>query len=148
MKPRLLSGDTPTGRLHLGHWVGSVENRVKMQDEYDCYFLIANIQAFTTRMDRPAEVHQNVMEVMLDYLAVGIDPRRSTIFIQSEIPVSASTHRSQHRAGRRQNKASHCLSFYLSSIPRIRYPRPLSDERLICRLLPLCQTATPAVETC
>jgi len=88
-KPRLLSGDTSTGRLHLGHWVGSVENRVHMQDEYDCYFLIANIQAMTTRMDRPAEVHQNVMEVMLDYLAAGIDPKRSTIFIQSEIAAIA-----------------------------------------------------------
>jgi tryptophanyl-tRNA synthetase len=88
-KPRLLSGDTPTGRLHLGHWVGSIENRVKMQDQYDCYFLIANIQAFTTRMDKPAEVHQNVMEIMMDYLAVGIDPARSTIFLQSEIPAIA-----------------------------------------------------------
>jgi tryptophanyl-tRNA synthetase len=88
-KPRLLTGDTPTGRLHLGHWVGSIENRVRMQDEYDCYFLIANIQAFTTRMDKPADVHHNVMEVMLDYLAAGIDPERSTVFIQSEIPAIA-----------------------------------------------------------
>jgi tryptophanyl-tRNA synthetase len=88
-KPRLLSGDTSTGRLHLGHWVGSIENRVKMQDDYDCYFLIANIQAMTTRMDRVAEVHQNVMEVMLDYLAAGIDPKRSTIFVQSEIAAIA-----------------------------------------------------------
>jgi tryptophanyl-tRNA synthetase len=88
-KPRLLTGDTSTGRLHLGHWVGSIENRIKMQDDYDCYFLIANIQAMTTRMDRPAEVHQNVMEVMLDYLASGIDPKRSTIFVQSEIPAIA-----------------------------------------------------------
>lgn len=86
---RLLTGDTSTGRLHLGHWVGSIENRVKMQDEYDCYFLIANIQAMTTRMDRPAEVHENVMEVMLDYLSVGIDPKKSTIFIQSEIAAIA-----------------------------------------------------------
>ncbi len=88
-KPRILTGDTPTGRLHLGHWVGSIENRVRMQDDYDCYFLIANIQAFTTRMDRPGEVHQNVMEVMLDYLAAGIDPTRSTICVQSEITAIA-----------------------------------------------------------
>jgi tryptophanyl-tRNA synthetase len=88
-KPRLLTGDTSTGRLHLGHWVGSIENRVQMQDDYDCYFLIANIQAMTTRMDKPTEVHQNVMEVMLDYLAVGIDPKRSTVFIQSEIAAIA-----------------------------------------------------------
>jgi tryptophanyl-tRNA synthetase len=88
-KPRLLTGDTSTGRLHLGHWVGSLENRVQMQNDYDCYFIIANIQAMTTRMDRPAEVHQNVMEVMLDYLAAGIDPQKSTIFVQSEIPAIA-----------------------------------------------------------
>src|SRR3990167_6920790 len=88
-KPRVLTGDTPTGKLHLGHWVGSVENRVRMQDVYDCYFLIANIQAFTTRMDRPGEVHQNVMEVMLDYLAAGIDPAKSTICVQSEIAAIA-----------------------------------------------------------
>lgn len=88
-KPRLLTGDTPTGRLHLGHWVGSLENRVHMQDEFDCYFIIANIHAFTTRMDRPAEIHQSVMDITLDYLAAGIDPKRSTIFLQSEIPAIA-----------------------------------------------------------
>src|SRR4029077_16925424 len=88
-KPRILTGDTPTGRLHLGHWVGSIENRVALQDEYDCYFIIANIPAFRTRMDRPAEVHTNVFEVALDYLAAGIDPKKSTIFIQSEIPAIA-----------------------------------------------------------
>lgn len=85
IKPRILTGDTPTGRLHLGHWVGSLENRVSLQDSYDCYFIIANIQAFTTRMDKPQEVHQNVLEVMMDYLAVGIDPKKSTVFIQSDI---------------------------------------------------------------
>jgi tryptophanyl-tRNA synthetase len=84
-KPRLLTGDTPTGRLHLGHWVGSVENRVQLQDDYDCYFLIANIHAFTTRADRPEEIHQSVVDILLDYLAVGIDPKRSTIFLQSEV---------------------------------------------------------------
>lgn len=88
-KPRLLTGDTPTGRLHLGHWVGSLENRVQMQDDYDCYFIIANIHAFTTRVDRPAEIHQSVLDIMLDYLACGIDPKRSTIFLQSEIPAIA-----------------------------------------------------------
>jgi tryptophanyl-tRNA synthetase len=88
-KPRLLTGDTPTGRLHLGHWVGSVENRVHMQSEYDCYFMIANVQALTTRWDRPHEVHQAVMEVAMDYLACGIDPHQSTLFIQSEIPAIA-----------------------------------------------------------
>lgn len=88
-KPRILTGDTPTGRLHLGHYVGSLENRITMQDKYDCYFIIANVQAFTTRMESPKDVHQRTMDVMLDYLGAGIDPTRSTIFIQSEIPAIA-----------------------------------------------------------
>lgn len=88
-KPRLLTGDTPTGRLHLGHWVGSIENRLLLQDEYDCYFIIANVHAFTTRMDKPADIHQSVMDITMDYLAAGIDPERSTIFIQSEIAAIA-----------------------------------------------------------
>jgi tryptophanyl-tRNA synthetase len=85
-KPRILTGDTPTGRLHLGHWVGSVENRVALQDEYDCYFIIANMHAFTTRVDKPDEIRQSVIDIATDYLAAGIDPKRSTMFIQSEVP--------------------------------------------------------------
>lgn len=88
-KKRLLTGDTPTGRLHLGHWVGSLENRVKLQHDYDCYFIIANAHAFTTRADRPAEIRQSVLDIALDYLACGIDPCQSTIFIQTEIPAIA-----------------------------------------------------------
>lgn len=88
-KPRLLTGDTPTGRLHLGHWVGSLENRVQMQKDYDCYFLIANVHAFTTRAEKPAEIHQSVIDIAIDYLAAGIDPARSTIFLQSDIPAIA-----------------------------------------------------------
>ncbi len=86
VKPRILTGDTPTGRLHLGHYVGSVENRLALQDEYDCYFIIANTHAFTTRADRPAEIRQSVIDIATDYLAAGIDPNKSTMFIQSEVP--------------------------------------------------------------
>src|SRR5690242_12468917 len=85
-KKRILTGDTPTGKLHLGHYVGSVENRLALQDEYDCYFLIANKHAFTTRADKPDEIRQSVLDIATDYLAAGIDPNRSTIFIQSEVP--------------------------------------------------------------
>lgn len=88
-KPRLLTGDTPTGRLHLGHWVGSLENRVRLQEIYDCYFIIANIHAFTTRADKPEAIRESVFDIALDYLAAGIDPTKSTIFIQSEIPAIA-----------------------------------------------------------
>jgi tryptophanyl-tRNA synthetase len=85
-KPRILTGDTPTGKLHLGHYVGSVENRVALQDEYDCYFIIANKHAFTTRADKPEEIRQSVIEIATDYLAAGIDPNKATMFIQSEVP--------------------------------------------------------------
>lgn len=85
-KPRLLTGDTPTGQLHLGHWVGSVENRVALQDKYECYFLLANIHAFTTRAERPREIRQSVLDITLDYLAAGINPEKSTIFVESDVP--------------------------------------------------------------
>lgn len=85
-KPRLLTGDTPTGQLHLGHWVGSLENRVALQDKYDCYFLIANPHAFSTRHERPKEIRQSVLDITLDYLAAGIDPEKSCIFLESDIP--------------------------------------------------------------
>lgn len=82
---RLLTGDTPTGKLHLGHWIGSLENRISLQQDYDCFFIIANAHAFTTHSTRPDEIHQSVIDITLDYLAAGIDPERSTIFIQSEV---------------------------------------------------------------
>lgn len=85
-KPRILTGDTPTGKLHLGHYVGSVENRLALQDPYDCFFIIANKHAFTTRAERPDDIRQSVLEIATDYLACGIDPNRSNMFIQSEVP--------------------------------------------------------------
>lgn len=85
-KPRILTGDTPTGKLHLGHYVGSVENRLALQEQYDCYFIIANKHAFTTRAERPAEIRESVIEIATDYLACGIDPQKSTMFVQSEVP--------------------------------------------------------------
>ncbi len=85
-KPRILTGDTPTGKLHLGHYVGSVENRLALQASYDCYFIIANKHAFSTRAEKPEEIRQSVIEIATDYLAAGIDPNQSTMFIQSEVP--------------------------------------------------------------
>jgi tryptophanyl-tRNA synthetase len=85
-RPRILTGDTPTGRLHLGHYVGSIENRLALQEPYECYFLIANKHAFTTRADRPAEIRQSVLEIATDWLAVGIDPQKSAMVLQSEVP--------------------------------------------------------------
>ncbi len=86
---RVLTGDTPTGRLHLGHWVGSVANRVAMQDEYDCFFLIANMHAFTTRADKPGEIRESTIEIVKDWLSAGVDPERSTFVLQTEVPAIA-----------------------------------------------------------
>jgi tryptophanyl-tRNA synthetase len=85
-RPRILTGDTPTGKLHIGHYVGSVENRLALQDQYDCFFLIANKHAFTTRAEKPDDIRQSVLDIATDYLAAGIDPNRSAMFIQSEVP--------------------------------------------------------------
>jgi len=89
IKPRILTGDTPTGKLHLGHWVGSLENRVAMQDDYECFFIIANMHAFTTRTNEPDKIRQSVIDIVIDFLAAGIDPDKSSIFIHSEIPAIA-----------------------------------------------------------
>ena len=88
-RPRILTGDTPTGRLHLGHWVGSLENRVRLQDEYDCFFLLANMHAFTTRAEKGADIRSDTLEIAKDWLAAGIDPERSTLVLQTEIPAIA-----------------------------------------------------------
>lgn len=82
----ILTGDRPTGPLHIGHYVGSLRNRVSYQHQYKQYIMIADAQALTDNMDNPVKVHNNVIEVALDYLAVGIDPSKTTIFIQSQIP--------------------------------------------------------------
>src|SRR3989344_140070 len=85
-KKRILTGDRPTGKMHLGHFVGSLKNRVALQDEYDQFVMIADVQALTDNFNDPQKVRDNGREVAMDYMAVGIDPEKTTIFIQSLIP--------------------------------------------------------------
>lgn len=87
-KKRILTGDRPTGLLHLGHYVGSLKNRVLMQDKYDCYFIIADLHMLTTKPTKEdiLALRDNMREMVLDYLACGIDPTRSTIYLQSACP--------------------------------------------------------------
>ncbi|MBV8139421.1 MAG: tryptophan--tRNA ligase [Deltaproteobacteria bacterium] len=86
MPKRILTGDRPTSPLHLGHYVGSLQNRVRLQDEYDTFILIADIQALTDNFERPEMLEANVFEVTLDYLAVGVDPHKAKIVVQSMVP--------------------------------------------------------------
>lgn len=85
MKKRILTGDRPTGKLHLGHYVGSLKNRLRLQDEYEVYLLVADLHALTTNTDT-AQLKQNVEELILDQLAIGIDPKKVTFCVQSQIP--------------------------------------------------------------
>lgn len=88
MERIILTGDRPTGKLHLGHYVGSLQNRVKLQEDPDnkVFVMIADQQALTDNAKNPEKVQQNLLEVALDYLAVGLDPKKTTIFVQSQIP--------------------------------------------------------------
>ncbi len=89
VRPRILTGDTPTGQLHLGHYVGSVRRRVELQETHECYFILANMHAYTTRIDKSDEIRRDCLEIVRDYLAMGIDPDKSAIFLQSEVPAIA-----------------------------------------------------------
>ncbi len=88
LRKRILTGDRPTGKLHLGHYVGSLANRVRLQQEYDCFFIIADLHTMTTKPEREhlVALRENIYDIVLDYLSVGIDPNQSTIFLQSAVP--------------------------------------------------------------
>lgn len=87
-RKRILTGDRPTGRMHLGHYVGTLANRVRLQDEYECFFFVADLHTLTTRIDKESlrDTAQNIREVVLDNLSVGIDPERSSYILQSLVP--------------------------------------------------------------
>lgn len=84
-KKRILTGDRPTGQLHLGHYVGTLKNRVRLQGEYDCFFIIADLQVLTDHLENYVSIESNVFEIMCDYLGVGLGPE-NTFFVQSQVP--------------------------------------------------------------
>lgn len=86
MKQTIVSGMRPTGKLHLGHYLGVIQNWVELQDKYDCYFFAADWHALTTKYDKTDELRQNTLDVVMDWLACGIDPKKSTIYVQSLVP--------------------------------------------------------------
>lgn len=87
-RKRILTGDRPTGKLHLGHYVGSLQNRVRLQDEYECFFIIADLHTLTTKPEKEhiETLTDNIRSAALDYLACGIDPKKSVIYVQSAVP--------------------------------------------------------------
>lgn len=85
-RKRILTGDRPTGPMHIGHYVGSLENRVRLQDEYDCFFIVADYQFLTDHLSETEKIEHNIRQTILDWLSVGMDPAKSTFFIQSMVP--------------------------------------------------------------
>jgi len=87
VRKRILTGDRPTGKMHLGHYVGTLVNRVRLQDEYECFFIIADLHTLTTRPQKEYvdQIAENSREMTLDYLAVGIDPLKSVVYLQSAV---------------------------------------------------------------
>ena len=92
MKQKIMSGMRPTGKLHLGHYLGVIDNWVKLQDEYDCYFSVADWHALTTKYDKTENLKQDILDVVMDWLACGIDPNKATIYVQSLVPETAELH--------------------------------------------------------
>ncbi|MDE6138556.1 MAG: tryptophan--tRNA ligase, partial [Candidatus Gastranaerophilales bacterium] len=86
MKEIIVSGMRSTGKLHLGHYLGVIQNWVQLQDKYDCYFFVADWHALTTKYDKTDDLRQNILEVVMDWLACGIDPAKSVIYVQSLVP--------------------------------------------------------------
>ncbi len=91
-RPRILSGMRPTGALHLGHLTGALDNWVPLQDSYDCFYCIVDWHALTTDYADPSKIRENILEVALDWLAAGLDPKRSALFIQSDVKEHAELH--------------------------------------------------------
>ena len=91
-KNRVLSGMRPTGRLHLGHYHGVLKNWVKLQHEYDCFFFVADWHALTTHYEDPQIIGDSVMDMVIDWLAAGVNPVNAKIFVQSEVPQHAELH--------------------------------------------------------
>ena len=89
---RVVSGMRPTGLLHLGHYHGALKNWVRLQSEYPCFFFVADWHALTTHYDTPEVIEENVWEMVIDWLAAGVDPGQATLFIQSRIPEHAELH--------------------------------------------------------
>src|SRR4029079_3617763 len=92
MTSRVLSGMRPTGALHLGHYHGVLKNWIKLQHEYDCLYFVADWHALTTHYDDPAQIERHVWDMVIDWLAAGVDPSRATLFIQSRVPAHAELH--------------------------------------------------------
>lgn len=157
----VLTGDRPTGKLHLGHYVGSIQNRVKLQEEYvgRAFYMVADMQALTDNADHPEKVRENMLEVVLDNLACGLDPKKTTIFLQSMIPEIAELAllflNLVTLARLRRNptvKAEMNQKGYGEDVPAgfLAYPVSQAADILFCKgnIVPVGDDQLPVIEQC
>lgn len=156
-RKRILTGDRPTGPLHLGHYVGSVANRVRLQDEYETFIIIADIQALTTNFEHPERLRDDVLNVAIDNLACGVNPDRAIIFIQSMVPQIAeltviysnlvTVQQLSHNPTIKTEAAQH---HFLESMPFgfLGYPVSQAADITFCRahLVPVGEDQLPHIE--
>jgi tryptophanyl-tRNA synthetase len=157
MKKRILTGDRPTGPLHLGHYVGSLQNRVALQDSFDTFIIIADIQALTTNFDRPERLSADVRQVALDNIAAGLDPAKACIFVQSLVPQIAeltvffsmlvTVNRLRHNPTIKTEAATYGYTDMTYGF--LGYPVSQAADILFCRadLVPVGEDQLPHVET-
>ena len=136
MSKIILTGDRPTGRLHVGHYVGSLKERVRLQNSglYDeVYIMIADAQALTDNAEHPEKVRQNIIQVALDYLACGIDPEKATIFIQSMVPELTKLRFSRKTLNPVFRLASSVIRSVRQQTLLLSVPQPFRLARIRCR---------------
>src|SRR5690554_7067195 len=134
---RVVSGIRPTGNLHLGNYFGAVKNFLKMQEQYNCYFFIADYHSLTTH-PTPADLHGNVRQVLAEYLAAGLDPEKATIYIQSDLPEVAELTlllRSEEHTSELQSRPHLVCRLLLEKKKRWTY---LFIWIMFCKLLSCC----------
>lgn len=156
---RILTGERPTGKLHLGHFVGSLKNRVKLQNEFETYIMTADVQALTDNYDNPERIRENILETTMDNLSVGLDPGKVTFFVQSTIPQIAEltvffmnlvTHEQVLRNPTVKSEITEKASKFKGNPPFgfIAYPVSQAADILILRsnLIPVGDDQKPMVE--
>src|SRR5512146_1327830 len=157
MKQRVLSGMRPTGSLHLGHYHGALKNWVRLQSEYPCFFFVADWHALTTHYDTPEVIEQSVLDMVVDWLASGVDPSQATLFIQSRVPEHAELHtllsmitplRWLERVPTYKDKQEKLASKDLSTYGFLGYPLLQSADILIYRAtqVPVGEDQIPHIE--
>ena len=154
---RILTGDRPTGPLHLGHYVGSLQNRVKLQDRYDTFIIVADVQTLSTNFDHPEHLPRDVMQVTLDNLAAGLDPEKVNIFVQSMVPSIAeltvyfsmfiTVNRLRHNPTIKTEASQHGFADNMT-YGFLGYPVSQAADILFCRadLVPVGEDQLPVVE--